>query len=889
MLALGLAVLVAMPGVGRETIQPRNLASPSGEWTARTDPSSKFGDGPSRVSVSYGGQPAWEAELPFTLWEAQISDGGQLAGYGFTAGYPIGRARGELVVAILAPDGRELLHESKSLESSRFLHMPPNPRPLGSFLQPQLDRFVLRVADEDVNRGDETWWVFRLSSGEALGRVQPKQELGPAEDVGRSMEARAIEGTPLTLVQWYQSSWDPREGGRPGTRFTLLADDWKPVWTLELAGDYVAADEQETDRRRDEALEQGGILVADEPGRFELRHVTAGERVRYGVEADVASPTGWTVHELGRTPHEAVPPKSDGWPTLDLAKLATVPLNTDSPVATGPVHDVVEFDFDAASAVRLVRKEGAGGHTLLTLAADGSVPQQARIDELLPDAEGTRAWHWIGDERWLFTLSPFDEDVVARAWFVDAASGDAREIADFAVPSVGMVRRLPDGGFALLATFFRRHAAHTAFMAFDASGRRRWEQIETGYDGSEANIYGASALAVEPDGSVLLLRSNGRVQVFGADGRYERAVELSGLNEHAYLTSLLVEPAGTWLVFEFSSEHGVEGHRFDREGSKLADLPMRDADGTPSTVRGGVRVDPAGGLWCTDGQSLQRLDESGVLRTRLGPAPDTEVLEEPFAIDFDDSGRLAVVDRRSHSIHLFTVDGQRDRVLHPDPGDFETHWFPLEDFVSAPDGRLLVPGDSALDPMEERFLQFAPDGERLGWTQVGGDLLDYPAAGGRWAAAGSRYFPCTLTRFDAAGEPELSWSRRPNGDFYLSIDAIDCGEDGSLAVLTGADEARLELDLYSPTGSALRTVDLHAAGGPYWNRLSQSSDWIAVSSFEKEALLVPRNGGSVSRVRLDESARDDGCAFTLSPDGAELWCATREPLALHRFALPESR
>ena len=877
---LGLIVALAVPlqYLETRTIQPRTLVSPSGEWTARTDPSSKFGDGPSHVAVKHGDDASWAADEAFTFWDARISDGGCLAGYGFTEGRAA--PKGKFVVAIFGPDGRELVHEAQPLTWSPHPDFPPNPYPLGLFIQPTLDRFVVRVSDENLNRDDEAWWTYRLSTGEALGRVHPKSLLGAAGGVGFTIDARPVAGTPLTLVQW--------NGSSAGTRFVLVGEDWKPVWSLDLARDYFSFDPDEAERPSDEARKSGGILAAGEPGHFELRHVAAQERVSYAVEPDPASASGWTVRELERAPYAAAGTKSDKWPSLELRKIASVPLKAGDRATVGPVHDVVAFDFDAAGAVRVVRGEEEGGYTLLTLAPDGSVAQQTRVERLVPGAEGARAWHWIEDERWLFTLSPFGDDVVARAWFVDAVSGGAREIEGFGVPSVGTVGRLPGGGFALHGSFIHRSAGSEVFAAFDASGHRLWKQIESGDDGSEENISSAQALGVDPDGSLLLFGSDRRVQFFDRDGRFQRAVKLDGLDKAAYLARFLVEPAGTWLVFQSSFKDGGQWHRFSRDGVKLASFTMRDADGTPAAPRGPERVDPAGGLWCTDGQALYRLDESGVLRPLFGSPPDADVLEEPDTIQFDDSGRLAVVDRRSDSIHLFRASGERERVLHPDPGDFEQSWW-LHAFASAPDGRLFVPSGKVFDLEEARFLEFAPDGRRVGWTQPGGNLLAYRADGGRWVANGASFSACSVTALSPAGAAEVSFARRPNGDFHLAIDAIDCRPDGSLAVLTGADDDRLELDLYSPASEPLRTIDLHAAGGRYWNRLSQNERWILVSSYHTEALLVPRDGSTPSRVRVDEGSRDDGCAFTLSPDGAELWCATRDPLALHRFALPESR
>jgi hypothetical protein len=770
---------------GPQTIQPATLTSPSGEWTARLEPSSKFGDGPSHVTVSRGGERVWEADVPMTMWEACLSDDGHLAGYAYSIGLKVDVPKGEFIVAIFAPDGRELLHESAERTWSPHPDGPPGPRPLGLIVQPELGRFVVRVADEDLNRREEKWWIYLLSTGESLGHVRAKD----------------LEGSTIGIVP---------------------------------------------------SLDQ---------------------------------------HPIHRTAPQAPPLQR-----LTLRKLATVPLQAGAPRAEGPVRDVVAFDFDAEDHLRLVRGEESGV-TLLTLGADGAVVGQAPVEELAPGDDAPRGWHWLGDDRWLFTLSPYGEDVKSRAWFVDASSGSAREIDGFAGPFVEAVQPTPGGGFVLFGHYSRPYTQDEALIAFDRSGVRRWQHIQQGYDGADSNLYSVAGLAVEPDGTVVLLDNTRKsLQLFGPDGDFQRLLDLApALGERAYFTDLLLLPDASWLVGEFHSATDpsgsplggfVEWHRLDADRKLLESFKL-SVEGTGAAPAGGrsLRADRRGRLWTTDGESLSVSDETHVLRRQFGLSPAADVIEEPSHIEFDRRGHIAVVDRRSHAIHLFAPSGERERVLHTEPEDFEGDYIFPEVFA-APDGRVFVRESTGhLD----RHLEFSAQGERVGWVELGGERVTFAPEGTRWAAKGFVYEPCSLSRFGATLEPSFTAARRPNGDFFISIDAVSCGTDGGVSVLSSSPQGPRTIDRYSPTGEALASIDLTGVPAGFWNRLSESGEWLLVSSSGNEAILVPTGGGPAVLVKVDDGAEHRSCAFTLSPDGAELWCATREPLALHRFALPETR
>lgn len=882
---LALILALALPTqMGPETLQPTTYASPSGAWSLSVDPSSKHGDGKSQVAVTHDRAQAWKAELPFTFWEALITDAGYAAGYGFTEGAPGMSSRGEFVVAIFAPDGTLRLEERERITGSRFLHGPSNPNPLGIFAQPLLDRFVVRVADPDVNEQDESWWSYSLSTGEKLGREHPKHSLEDSTGLRWSMDARAVPDTPLTLVQWYCYERRTRADEDLGTRFVLVDGDWKPVWTLDLSQDFRNPDEETERRQLDELRGKSGILAANAPRRFEVRHVAEKLRVTYEVSADPAAQRGWTVREAARAPYEGAKVEAKELPVLALRKLSSVPLQVDMPKVAAPIRDIAAFGFDTAGNVRFVRREKDGAHTLVGLDERGSVVREVRVDPLAPDMEGMRQWSALRPDRWLFTVSPFGGGERSRAWFVEGASGAAREVDDFPGASVEQVAAAQDGGFVVLGTFHSEFTMTDALMAFSADGELRW-MARGGFDHeNEAALFSPEDVALDADGSVLVLDNiRNWIQVFGASGEHVGVLDLEALwgEQQRYLTDLVVEPSGSWLVHDF---HGTPTwHRIDREGKVLKSfVAKRESGSTDVGSSESVCVDAAGRLWGTDRNELYVIDDAGVARTRFGVPPDPRQLQELAGVFFDGGGRVALVDERSKAVHLFSPSGARELVLAPAATDFDEPTADVEAVVAAPDGRGFV----QVSAYEDRYLAFAADGTRSGWTELGGERVAFLPGGERWAASCSEYEASFVRKLGPDGSERTTVTRRPSNAFFTEILGAGCAPDGSLAVLTPGAEG-LELDLYAASGAPQRTVALHGAPRNWWSKVSCSRRWVVVSCYAKEALLISLPDGQASLVRVTEGADGTTCAFSLSADGAELWCATLEPPALHRFALPE--
>ena len=75
-------IVLALPALGASEVtarvlDPFSVSSRSGEWTLRVNPSAPLGAGPCDCTMRRGGELAWEEQLPFTLWEAAVSDNGR--------------------------------------------------------------------------------------------------------------------------------------------------------------------------------------------------------------------------------------------------------------------------------------------------------------------------------------------------------------------------------------------------------------------------------------------------------------------------------------------------------------------------------------------------------------------------------------------------------------------------------------------------------------------------------------------------------------------------------------------------------------------------------------------------------------------------------------------
>ncbi len=304
-LALAFGTSRASP---QTTPPPRTYVSPSGRWILTVEPTATDLSKDADYVMTEGSHEAWHRRLPFALRDASVTDDGRVTGIAYSGAIlpvypgPYGdSSRGEtLHVVLLSSEGAVLLDEKHERVESAFMHADPNPIAEGLFILPELERFVVRIADEDVNRGAEEWWGYDLEMGRLLFRERPKLKLGLEESIRSITAARPVPGTPLVLVHWWRCEDSRRSLQALGGVFQLIDSDWNVVWKLELFRDYEVAESQAAQHRLQNEIRVGGAILATAPGCFDLRLVASGQHALFAVERTAA---GWKITELERRPY----------------------------------------------------------------------------------------------------------------------------------------------------------------------------------------------------------------------------------------------------------------------------------------------------------------------------------------------------------------------------------------------------------------------------------------------------------------------------------------------------------------------------------------------------------------------------------------------------------
>lgn len=614
------------------------------------------------------------------------------------------------------------------------------------------------------------------------------------------------------------------------------------------------------------ALDLYAARVVDErehAATWSAFRLSTGERID-----EFVPPSDWEpdpgAHELTRIPRRG---HARSVAELELPLVSRTLFPTDAPPPRGPVHDVLAFDVDAQGWPRIVRSEGEdAAPSLVQLDGAGAVLRVVRVDSIEPGPGTERAWWPLAGGDWLGAARAIFRKGKAGVWRVDGASGvvEVLEISD-----ARCVEPLADGGFVALHTAARR------LVAYDPSGAERWSRAVSHEPQEPEELPWPMDVALAPDGELALLTRD-EICFVGARGETLLTLQLasSPLFDEGYPEELAIESTGALLVFDGD---GGRWHRLTPDGAELASFELlRDDGGRSVGEPSSLRRCADGKLWTTDGRELLEVDAQGVAHSRFGAAPDARGLAEPSAV-FVTGGRVAIVDGKTLAVHVFEPSGERAFVCVPAPGDFA----PCDaiDLVrTSPDGRVYA---HALDA--DRWLAFDAGGARVGWCDFRGELLAFDADGARWSGPGSVWIDGFVQRVGADGVRGARVERGIDHRFLEQIEGIACLPDGSLALLERADRAPCELHVFDRDGAPARRIEL--GGCPMLVRdVGANARLLLAANEDGGAFLFSLADGRASSWQARSAAERYGIGF--SPDGDELWCATTEPLALERYALP---
>jgi sugar lactone lactonase YvrE len=570
------------------------------------------------------------------------------------------------------------------------------------------------------------------------------------------------------------------------------------------------------------------------------------------------------------------------------------------------IHDIVEFDFDGAGRIGILRRDRPAHCSFVHLAADGSILRETALDipaQLFESSFPKLAW--LDGNRWLIAASGRGRGAKASAWWFDATNGKCVPVVDFDCPSISRVVGSRDGGFVAIAVKHFQYSMEDVLIAFDKSGKLRWQIGER-----EADLLSPEDLAVTANGQIAVLDViRHTVQFFAKDGKILQVLKPQKLLENKsklpgslveskmfnleklggrkpeYPCDIAADNEGGITVKDFKGKFPLV--RMDSVGKVTGEMTPRDQDGRFIDFVG-LKVAPSGRVWVSDAECLIRLGSNGISDLVLGSAPANQELGKIAAVTVDQGGRVFAADERTGAVHVFDENGNCERIFKPAATDFKGRMLQAQIAVS-PAGRVFVSdGDSF--PDVPRFVEFQTDGERVGVKRLGLDTIKE-----HWFPLPARGTLLVLGYHDAFlvdqnDKVTRTIQRRPDRNWLETTKDASVAPDGSFAILTGGGywfKKPWLINQYTPDGDPIRTVNMP---GECMDFCFAYAGKIMITRTDKDICLFKATGEPMLRYSPAENEFRDvqhqewKCFSTF--EGREMWFVSPGLKSVWRFATP---
>jgi len=921
-LALAAAAPLAQPALGqrmgRWTLDPKTYTSSSGEFALQVDPSTIYGQGEGSYVFTRGGKPAWEKKLPFTLWDAQVTDDGVIAGYAYSGGqenYVPEGEEGRLHMVVLDADGALRMNEVLPRRGVFSCTSTVDRNVTGFMVDPENDRFIVRCREGGWASSTEAWRVFRLSTGALIDEFEFAHPKEGARENWFVLATQPVKGTPLVLVSWKYNKWDETGNQLQGSggRFALIDPGGGMVWEHDVPGGYPEPYASGLDGERDaaeikrlrmlaqEINRNGAILPCAAPRQFKLWLVREGQCVTFGVEKTDAG--AWKVAERAREPRAIAAPaepsdQADALPALTLKHVGTIKLEADA-AAAPEIRDIEYFDLDPSGRIGFLRAEPDRSITFVLADGERGVIRTLSLKELLGENYMLPKIASVGADQWVLIAATWQvtaegerSEPRTHAWWLSSDTGKLEPIEPFTGQGARRIAAVAGGGFAVTIDPPLGSGQAEAVAVFDPGGKERWRR-RAAPDGGIS--YGTSGVTVTSDGAVVVEQQYGEdLAFFNGDGTFVRTTSCADLfgKDSSGAGSVSADLDGGLLV----TLHYPAGqvYRVARDGSIRARFKVAHPDGRSVELVGfpdqvGVRVAQDGTLWACDGHTLLRLDESGVVRQILGEAPDAPVLRRIAAAAVDQGGNIYLTEQRNGITHVFDANGKPVRLLRPDPADFDDA-----------DGQGLdVAGDGAV---YVGLVKFSPTGERVGLRALptGVEAPDSFFGRVRSHPHGPQFWVISNERATLVGDGDRvlrKIERRPDGNWLDRVEASAVGPHGELALASESTNVesgdRKAISVYGPDGEPRVTSMLpdFEESWPRWESIAFSGRYVLTGPWGHEHpryLLLDTAAEPPKWYDLGRVAPfEDRWHYFFTKDGDELWMLAERARKVERFEIPD--
>lgn len=805
----------------RSIVDPQVYRSPSNAAVLTVDPSEKDGRGPATYRMVREGKELWAGKKPFTLFDAVVTDDGVTAGYAYTGGLEGYPEAGRIQIVILDRGG--------SMRMEQFVDrpfipvdLPPNPLVLGLVLVPISDCFVIRMTHRDTM--GEVWCIYNLSTGHLVRKVL-LSDLSPGGSLLSDLrDAQSVPGTPLIITHCLLYEVSTQSSG---ARFALVDPLGGVIWSIDRPHDYnVPGDGNAESRLISTVRRVGAILGTGEDGEFELRFASVSERVTH--KASRHNETGrWIVEEISRLPYadeadyDAIRAMT---PERPLKGIGSFSLAGKADTVNTPIRDICAFDFDDEGRIGFVRAEKDRSHSFVIADQQGRVIRTSRLESRSETHEVCCAW--AGDGRWVISYGSYRRDSNASTWWVDGDSGMATATGDLDCPPVEALAGDGHGGFVAIVTREERGGIDVStfddeILCIDKDARRRWTlsaRSSQHWPDGRSGPFPESALLSPEDLTVTAKQEIAvldvimhKIQFYGSDGRHVRTIDLESAwgREPNYPADISADPDGGVTVHDFHGPKPLVRMRVD--GGVRSEIQPSYGSGRPTALTAGFDISPDDRIWVSDGRSIMRLSDEGVVDKILGEPPAAGRLGSIEQVVADRYGRLYALDGKTGVIHVFDSSGLPLRTCEPAAADLpgRLSWASL---AASDEGHVyLNPGDDSRD----RYMHFDSDGKRRDDWRFQGDESRRELIG---SLGNDRLLMLAYDKIyivDGSGKAIRTIAKQPDGRWLGHLQSASVAPDGSFAVFVhhggSFDADSCAVNIYTAAGEPIRTINIDRA------------------------------------------------------------------------------
>ncbi|MEZ0325184.1 MAG: hypothetical protein ACAH95_04710 [Fimbriimonas sp.] len=724
-----------------EPLNPKTYASESGATTLWVNPNSARELGPAAYVLKKGGKEVWSKQLPFTLFDAGVSEAGIVGGYGYSASKT---REGTLDIVMLNEDGSVRLMDKIERKPEKYIHGSPTPYAQGIIFDPDRDRFVVRL--------DEEWRWYGISSGKLVKAFNPKK-LEP-ETTRTELEARAVPGTPYDLVSWW--TFDTERG----VKFTLIDENAKPVW--KLVKHVIPPKEEQAKWAFEREFRKSGGILGTSKNRFQVWLPTENVDATYQVSA-----VG-EVKEIGRVPHaKPVAPKAS-FRDVQLRLTGSFRIPTGKPQQFKSIEN-----FQLLPKSRLAVLEDSPKPLIHILSRSGKTVRKLPIPVTLK-AEYRHIRTTVAGKSLVVVASDNGRNAKSQAWRVDVDTGKLTPLKLEKVGTVDALAGYPDGSFAMLSTEQFEYTSSDILTRRNAAGKTLW-MIETGggYGGKPEEMLSPEDITIDSQGNVVVLDNIARkLMFFSHQGKFLKNIDFKkhwGADEPLYSTGVRSSGKG-FVVLDFSAESALVST--DATGKKTATRHAVNAQGKALDRIQDLRVDESGVLWVCDFYGIYRLNSSGKVVATIG-GTGTTGLTRIADVQVDPKGNVFALDANTAQVYAYDPAKKLTFIARPLPKDLTKTPPEVNRLELTRSGNLYV-----TDYPGFTYLLFSPTGQRLRKGESSNEKGGPPLAEGKpeWRWARSRLF-------DESGKVITTLERWPNLDWLgIGFDEMTQAPSGELLV-----------------------------------------------------------------------------------------------------------